>query len=315
MPPAGFAADPRDGDRIWLADATGLHRSTDGGRTFTRRHDEALGAVALDPDDPDRLIAGGARLYVSEDGGATLRPAFYADLELAVEDVVFDPVAPGVAYAAAACSSASGLPRGGRGVLRTTDGGRTWSSFAQGLDDLCVHALAITADGRDAVRRHGAGRGAENGAALGLGRVEQLAEPHAAEPPLFPVALAVGVQRVEHREAADGGHRVLDQPLEVGGVGGVREEPAGQRERLRGPACARPRAVATAALRRCARRSRGPRRPGKAGSRNATTGGPSAASVRSGPGSSASPAASSSSSRRWASASTAAATSAVRVWK
>ena len=147
-PPAGLAADPRDGDRVWLADADGLHRSTDGGRTFTRRHDAELGAVAIDPADPDHLIAGGRRLHVSEDGGATLRPAFYADLELAIEDIVFDPVRPGVAYAAAACSYPSGLPRGGRGVLRTTDGGRTWGSFAAGLDDLCVHALAVAPDGR-----------------------------------------------------------------------------------------------------------------------------------------------------------------------
>ena len=147
-PPAGLAADPRDGDRLWLADADGLHRSTDGGRTFTRRHDAELGAVAVDPADPDHLIAGGRRLHVSEDGGATLRPAFYADLELAIEDIVFDPVRPGVAYAAAACSYPSGLPRGGRGVLRTTDGGRTWGSFAAGLDDLCVHALAVAPDGR-----------------------------------------------------------------------------------------------------------------------------------------------------------------------
>ena len=107
-PPTGIAADPRDGDRLWLTDANGLHRSTDGGATFTRRFDQPLGAVALDPDDPERLIAGGARLYVSEDGGETLRPAFYADLELAIQDVVFDPVRPRVAYAAAACSSASG---------------------------------------------------------------------------------------------------------------------------------------------------------------------------------------------------------------
>jgi len=147
-PPAGLAADPRSGARVWLADATGLHLSTDGGRTFTRRHAAALGAVALDPDDPDRLIAGGERLHVSEDGGATLRPAFSDDLALAVADIVFDPARPGVAYAAASCSSASGLPRGGRGVLRTTDGGRTWGSFAEGLDDPCVRALAIAPDGR-----------------------------------------------------------------------------------------------------------------------------------------------------------------------
>jgi hypothetical protein len=133
---------------VELAHWWGLVRCTRqcrGLRTDPRVHGAAtasLRAVAVDPGDPERLIAGGTRLYVSEDGGATLRPAFYADLELAIEDVVFDPVRPGVAYAAAACSSELGLPRGGRGVLRTSDGGRTWSSFAQGLDDLCVHALA-----------------------------------------------------------------------------------------------------------------------------------------------------------------------------
>lgn len=147
-PPAALAADPRDGDRLWLADAQGLHRSTDGGAAFTTLHDEPLTSVQVSPRDSRHLIAGGQALFVSNDGGATLRRAAYADLPIEIADVLFDPERRGVVYAAAACSDGGGLPREGRGVLRSTDGGRSWSSFAEGLDTRCVRTLALDPDGR-----------------------------------------------------------------------------------------------------------------------------------------------------------------------
>jgi hypothetical protein len=147
-PPSAIVADPRNAGVLWLADPIGLHRSTDGGATFTRLHDEPLTSVHVSPHDPNRLIAGGDAPFVSEDGGATLRRAFYADLPIQIADVLFDPHRRGVAYAAAACSDGDGLPREGRGVLRSTDGGRSWTSFSEGLDTRCVRTLALDPDGR-----------------------------------------------------------------------------------------------------------------------------------------------------------------------
>jgi minor extracellular serine protease Vpr len=147
-PPAAITAEERDGDRLWIADATGLHRSLDGGETWATVLDEPVGAVTVSADDPRRVLAGGERLYVSEDGGASFRPAFYADLRLEVSDLLFDPHRPGTAYAATECPFTGGLPQSGRGVLRSTDGGRTWTSFSEGLDTRCVRTLELAPDGR-----------------------------------------------------------------------------------------------------------------------------------------------------------------------
>ena len=147
-PPAAIAADPRDGDRLWLADGQGLHRSTDGGGSWTLRHEGEFSAVAYDPEDPQRLVAGGRRLVVSDNGGSSFAPAFAGGLELNVAELLYDPDRRGVVYAAADCLFANNLPRAGRGVLRSTDGGRTWSSFSEGLDARCVTSLALAPDGR-----------------------------------------------------------------------------------------------------------------------------------------------------------------------
>jgi photosystem II stability/assembly factor-like uncharacterized protein len=147
-PPSAIVPDPRNPGVLWIADPLGLHRSTDRGATSTTVLEGRLNTVRVSPRDPDRLIAGGEALFVSEDGGETFRRAFYADLPIQIADMLFDPERRGVAYAAAACSDGDGLPREGRGVLRSTDGGRTWSSFSEGLDTRCVQALALDPDGR-----------------------------------------------------------------------------------------------------------------------------------------------------------------------
>jgi photosystem II stability/assembly factor-like uncharacterized protein len=48
-------------------------------------------------------------------------------------------------YAATSSYWESALPRGGRGVLRSTDGGRSWQNISTGLQNLNVTSLA--ADG------------------------------------------------------------------------------------------------------------------------------------------------------------------------
>ena len=85
---------------------------------------------------------------LSKTSSSPLRPAFYADLRLEVSDLVADPRRPGTVYAATECPFTGGLPLTGRGVLRSTDSGRTWSSFSDGLDARCIRTLALSPDGR-----------------------------------------------------------------------------------------------------------------------------------------------------------------------
>lgn len=61
-------------------------------------------------------------------------------------DIVFSPRDPNVAYAATGSFNQAGLHKGGRGVLRSTDGGRTWHNISYGLNNLDTTTLAITAD-------------------------------------------------------------------------------------------------------------------------------------------------------------------------
>ncbi|AYG78553.1 hypothetical protein DWB77_00661 [Streptomyces hundungensis] len=45
-------------------------------------------------------------------------------------------------YAATTSSWDAALPRGGRGVLRSTDGGRSWQNISNGLQNLNATSLA-----------------------------------------------------------------------------------------------------------------------------------------------------------------------------
>ncbi|WP_124279935.1 hypothetical protein [Streptomyces sp. ADI93-02] len=50
-------------------------------------------------------------------------------------------------YAATTTHRPNGLLRGGRGVLRSTDDGRTWGSVSAGLQNLDATSLAASSDG------------------------------------------------------------------------------------------------------------------------------------------------------------------------
>ncbi|MFC9246238.1 S8 family serine peptidase [Streptomyces sp. NPDC057136] len=137
-----MTGDPRDPLRVWLGNASGLYRSDDGGVTKTKVAEGPVSAIALDG---RRVVVGGSSVRVSSDSGKTFRTADTGALAIHVSDLLR---VGGALYAATTGSSASGLIQGGRGVLRSTDGGLTWQNVSSGLQNTNTTKLAAAADGR-----------------------------------------------------------------------------------------------------------------------------------------------------------------------
>ncbi|WP_406253380.1 S8 family serine peptidase [Streptomyces atratus] len=137
-----IVGDPADPRRLWLGNTAGLYRSDDGGVTVTKVADGPVTAIDLDG---RRLAVGGESVRVSTDGGRTFRtsdtgaPAIHVSDLLRVGDTL---------YAATTSSRASGLLQGGRGVLRSTDHGRSWQNISTGLQNTDTTRLAADPDGR-----------------------------------------------------------------------------------------------------------------------------------------------------------------------
>lgn len=80
----------------------------------------ALQTLAVDPNDPGTVYAGGDGLYRSDDGGATW---LTIDPTMRVQELAISPVNPLIVYA----GYAIGCARGDDGeTYRTSDGGATW---------------------------------------------------------------------------------------------------------------------------------------------------------------------------------------------
>lgn len=142
------AGDPRDARRLWLGSPRGLWRSDDGGETVTKVSDEPVTKVFTDPSAPQRVVAAGRRIQLSTDSGHTFRAASAGDLPMQITDMLARPGRPGELYAAAGAYSQAGLLTGGRGVLRSTDGGRTWANVSGDLQNTAVTTLTASPDGR-----------------------------------------------------------------------------------------------------------------------------------------------------------------------
>lgn len=129
--------DPRDPSRMFAGTADGVYRSTDAGATFRRAGFPDPGvqiwSLLIDPADPKRMLAGGSpvSIYRSDDGGETWTrrpdPAIpeyaKAPFERRVMRFATHPHEPGEIYAALEVS----------GVMRSTDGGETWSDCSEHL--------------------------------------------------------------------------------------------------------------------------------------------------------------------------------------
>ncbi len=140
-----LAGDPEHPGRLWIASTEGTFSSDDLGETWTLRLDGPARAVAVSG---NRVVVGDRSIRFSTDSGSTFRTADVGGLPLQVADLAFAPGSQGAIYAASRGYSANGLVQGGRGVLRSTDGGREWGNISEGLQTLSVQSLMVTSDGQ-----------------------------------------------------------------------------------------------------------------------------------------------------------------------
>jgi hypothetical protein len=144
------AADPGNAQRFYVGGPDGLWLTTNAGVSFQLVNPQPADDLAVSPVDGRRLVvARGGHLYASTDAGVTLRLASGIGLPLSVADLAFSPRDAAVVVAATRAWS-QGRPKGGRGVLYSTDGGMSWRSMGPGPATLDIEAVAVDADGRHA---------------------------------------------------------------------------------------------------------------------------------------------------------------------
>ena len=115
----------------------GFVKSLDGGRTWilpTTVLATQFYRISVHPSNPDELVVGtNAGAFRSTDGGATwtnvLSHATYGD----VPDLVRDPTDPNTLYATTWCAQVRGCTVQAGRVLKSTDGGSTWTDRSEGL--------------------------------------------------------------------------------------------------------------------------------------------------------------------------------------
>jgi photosystem II stability/assembly factor-like uncharacterized protein len=126
-----LAMDPA-GRALWLGAHTGLYRSVDAGRTWSRvslpsqHHGPDVMAIAQHPTEANVLYVGTheAGVLKTTDGGTTWTPVNGGLRGLDVHGLAIDPNAPGKLHAL--------VRETGAGLYRTSDAGQAWVRVADG---------------------------------------------------------------------------------------------------------------------------------------------------------------------------------------
>lgn len=144
--PQGFRAnfiviDPNDSAVLYTGDLYSLFRSTNAGESWTplpAPSPSLKEGLAIDPFDSNHLFLSTYHVFESRDGGATWLDRDRHDIEWS-STITFDRSTPGRVYANTGRSFSESISS------RSDDGGRTWSSFTDGILDATI--LAVAPDG------------------------------------------------------------------------------------------------------------------------------------------------------------------------
>jgi len=155
--------------RLLAGTVAGLHVSDDGGKTWRRVGDPGIAvlSIAYHPARPERVILGteGAGTWISEDGGATIRPsaAGMINTRISTFGVIGDEILVGVSHAGPFS-----------GLYSSRDGGKTFGNFQflPTVLDLALHqGRLFAATEQGLFERRGIGWHWVRD--IGTGRVEQ----------------------------------------------------------------------------------------------------------------------------------------------
>jgi photosystem II stability/assembly factor-like uncharacterized protein len=152
--------------RAGTVTGSGMLRSTDGGQSWQPTGEgiaalDAVWSIAVEPRAPHRVFAVtfDNGLYVSEDHGLTWA---MVTPWLVSEEILYTEEIPPILYAAT-----------GGGLLRSTDGGYSWSRAAGVLGQVPVYSLATVRDGERVILYAGTTGGyVESDAAAALSQVD-----------------------------------------------------------------------------------------------------------------------------------------------
>ncbi|MBS1859160.1 MAG: hypothetical protein JST11_27550 [Acidobacteria bacterium] len=106
-----------------------------------------INAIAIDPRDNNVIYIGGADggVWKTTDGGATWTPLTDAQPSLAMGALALDPSDPDIVYAGTGEANFAGDSYYGAGVLKSTDGGATWTNLPGPFARDYFSALAVHA--------------------------------------------------------------------------------------------------------------------------------------------------------------------------
>jgi photosystem II stability/assembly factor-like uncharacterized protein len=165
IPIFSLTIDPNDPDILWTGTQTarGIFKSLDCGDTWMKMDDGVvedneitIRGFAVKPGDSDTVFAAveidvglfgvefarqKGKIYKTTDGGENWRCVWEGGSLARV--VIFDPADPDILYASTGIFDREAYNGTGEGVLKSTDGGETWTNINNGLNNLFVGFLEM----------------------------------------------------------------------------------------------------------------------------------------------------------------------------